>query len=312
LALAAYRRTGADPPFGDPRRAHGAPLEGYYWRFAEPAGGRVVVALCGACRAPDGPWAVVSLAAHPGGFVRTVLTGTAWTDPDGLGVRAEDALVAGPGRLELDLGPDARLDATLGSRPGWPHRTFGGLGPAQVVPGLPQYWHPHLLGARVAGEARLGGDVVDLGGASAYAEKNWGGAFPGEWWWGQAGDLAAGGACVAFAGGRLGGRLAATALVVRIGGKVLRFAPPLALVRGGAGAGAWWVRARSPAHSVELEGEAIGEPHRLEVPLPAERRTEPRSRQHLAARMRIEVRRRRRTLLHGESALAGLEHGLPA
>ena len=28
-----YRALGADPPFGDPRRAHGIGFEGYYWRF---------------------------------------------------------------------------------------------------------------------------------------------------------------------------------------------------------------------------------------------------------------------------------------
>jgi hypothetical protein len=203
----AYRRTGADPPFGDPRRAHGVALEGYYWRFADAASGRVVVALCGACRAPGGPWAVVTLAAHPGGFVRTVLTETAWRDPDGLGVTAGSALRATPARLSVDLGPEARLDVALEGRREWPRRVWGGLGPAQAVPGLPQYWHPHLFGATVTGGAVLGEEAVDLGGFEAYAEKNWGGSFPGEWWWGQAG----GDAGVAFAGGRLGGRLAATA-----------------------------------------------------------------------------------------------------
>jgi hypothetical protein len=34
--LAAYRRTGADPPFGDPGRDHGAPTEGHYWRLVHP------------------------------------------------------------------------------------------------------------------------------------------------------------------------------------------------------------------------------------------------------------------------------------
>jgi hypothetical protein len=37
-----------------------------------------------------------------------------------------------------------------------------------------------------------------------------------------------------------------------------------------------------------------------------------RSRQHLAGRLQVVVRRGRRTLLRADSALAGLEHGLPA
>ena len=43
--LDAYRRTGADLPFGDPRRAHGVAMEGYYWRLSDPASGRCIVAL---------------------------------------------------------------------------------------------------------------------------------------------------------------------------------------------------------------------------------------------------------------------------
>ena len=69
--LTAYRRTGADPPFGDPRRAHGTRFEGYYWRITDAAAGRVAIALCGVCRDAAGPWAIVALAAHPGGLVRS-------------------------------------------------------------------------------------------------------------------------------------------------------------------------------------------------------------------------------------------------
>ena len=50
-----YRSTGADPLFGDPRRAHrGVSMEGYFWRIADPETGRVVIALCGANKGPDG------------------------------------------------------------------------------------------------------------------------------------------------------------------------------------------------------------------------------------------------------------------
>jgi len=43
----AYRRSGADPPFGDPARAHGVPFEGYFWRITQPRTGVVAVALGG-------------------------------------------------------------------------------------------------------------------------------------------------------------------------------------------------------------------------------------------------------------------------
>ena len=48
--LAAYRATGADPPFGDPRGYHGVGMEGYFWRIthavtAENGPGNVLVRL---------------------------------------------------------------------------------------------------------------------------------------------------------------------------------------------------------------------------------------------------------------------------
>ena len=244
-------------------------MEGYYWRFADPATGRAAIVLCGVCRAPDGPWAVVALAGHPGSFVRWVVAPRAWADPDGLGVAAWDEgggelLRGAADRVSVALGADARLEASFAGRAGWPHRVFGALGPAQLAPGLPQYWHPHLLAARVSGSARLCDDELDLAGADAYAEKNWGASFPGEWWWGEA--ALGGGALVAFAGGRLGGALAASAIVVRVDGEVLRLAPPTALVTAQAGGGAWRLRARSARHQVLLEGEGAT-PHLLPVPV---------------------------------------------
>ncbi|MGZ6909843.1 MAG: tocopherol cyclase family protein, partial [Acidimicrobiia bacterium] len=64
--VAAYRRTGADVPFGDPVPSHGAEMEGWFWRVTDPASGRVVVALCGVNRHPAGDWATVAVALHPG------------------------------------------------------------------------------------------------------------------------------------------------------------------------------------------------------------------------------------------------------
>jgi hypothetical protein len=182
-------------------------MEGYYWRLSDPASGRCVIALCGVCRAADGPWAVVALAGHPGGFVRWTNATTAVAEPDALGAAAWDddgapLLRGSERRIAADLGPDARLEATLEDSVPWPRAALGGLGVAQAVPGLPQYWHPAVLGARVRGEAVLGGETVSLDGWDAYVEKNWGGAYPGEGWWGQAG--LGEGAMAAFAGGRLG------------------------------------------------------------------------------------------------------------
>lgn len=309
--LDAYRRTGADPPFGDPRRAHGIELEGYYWRLTDAAAGRVVIAIGAVCVGPAGPWGLVALASHPGGFVRWVQTETAHADPARLGVVAGDALSASAEGLRVDLGPDARLDVRFSERHEWPRRTFGTLGPAHSLPRLPQYWHPHLFGATVRGEATLGGGRVDLAGATAYAEKNWGPSFSEHWWWGQAQGFEDPEACVAFAGGRIalaGVAAAPTALVLRLGGELLRFSPPLSLMTAAVGEAGWRVTARSARHRVELEGEEAGHaPVLLPVPAPSERRVDVRSRQHLAGRLRIRVLRSGRVLFEGESVLAGLE-----
>jgi hypothetical protein len=298
-----YRALGADTPWGDPRRAHGVRMEGYYWRLWDPASGRCIVALCGVCRAADGgSWAVVALAGHPGGLVRCVNAERAWADPAALGAAAwdgeEPVLRGSERRIAAALG-DSRLEAVLEGRAVWPRR---GLGIAHVVPGLPQYWQPVVLSARVRGEAVLAGETVSLDGWEAYVEKNWGRDFPGVWWWGQAGF--GDGAMAAFAGGR-----GATALVVRTRDAVLRFLPPLVVTR--AGGGEWLVRARSPRWSVTLSG-AGDSPHILPVPVAAERRSVMRSEHHLGGVMRVVVRRGRRVVLRGESSVAGLEFGRPA
>jgi hypothetical protein len=300
--LSAYRGTGADLPFGDPRRAHGTRFEGYYWRLTDAAAGRVVIALCGVCRDAAGPWAIVALASEPGGLVRSRIEPVASVSGDRLGVVAGAALNGSTEGLKVDLGEGARLDVRFSERREWPARAFGGIGPAQLVPGLPQYWHPHLLGARVTGS---GWD-----GATAYAEKNWGAAFTEHWWWGQAQGFAEADACVAFAGGRvLGG--APTAVVVRLEDRVLRLAPPFAQLTTAIGEAGWRVRARSARWAVELEGEAAGSPAVLPVPVPEERRTVDRSQQYLAGELRVRVRRGRRVVFAGESVLAGLERWVP-
>jgi hypothetical protein len=307
--VSGYRALGADPPWADPRRAHGVVMEGYYWRLWDPVTGRCIVALCGVCRDRAGaPWAVVALAAHPGGLVAWTNAGRAWADPEALGAAAwdgeEPVLRGSERRIAAALG-ECRLEAALEERAALRRR---GIGVAHAVPGLPQYWQPVVLSARVRGEAVLGGETVSLDGWEAYVEKNWGRDFPGVWWWGQAGF--GDGAMAAFAGGRIAG-VGATALVVRAGGETLRFVAPGALVRAYAGGGAWSVSARSPRWSVTIEG-AGGEPHILPVPVAAERRSVMRSEHHLAGAMRVVVRRGRRVVVRASSDLAGLELGRPS
>ena len=99
-----FRRTGADPPFGDPRRAHGTRFEGYYWRLTDTAAGRVAIVRCGICRDAAGPWAIVALASEPGGLVRSRMVPSASVSFHDLGVRAGTALSATAEGLRVEIG----------------------------------------------------------------------------------------------------------------------------------------------------------------------------------------------------------------
>ena len=314
--LRAYRRSGADLPFGDPARAHGSALEGYYWRIVDTSGGSVIVLLCGVCQGPEGPWATVALAAHPGGFVRHTVIAPATGHRDCFGVQATETLHGSAEGLRARLGDYTWIELRTRSPVLWPRPVFGALGPAQSVPGLGQYWHPVVLAARAEGQACIDGRPVSLDGATVYAEKNWGPRFAGHWWWGHADAFPGRDATVAFAGGRLAvaGRVVSpTAVVVRLGKQVLRFSPPLARVRVRATDRTWAIRARSPRHGVEIEGDADGvAPHVLPVPDVTSGRVDMRSRQYLAGRLRLRLSRGTRTIFEGESPLAGLERGAPA
>jgi tocopherol cyclase len=313
--LAAYRRAGADLPFADPARDHGAGMEGYYWRLVHPEAGWVIVWLCGVCRGSAGSWATVALAAHPGGFVRHATLEPATGDPDGFGARAGDAFRGSLDELRVRMDGDTWIDARLEPRVMWPRGALGASGLGHLVPGLAQYWHPVLLAAAVEGEACVGGRRLRLDGARGYAEKNWGPGFAGRWWWGQADSFPDADVGVAFAGGRLpmlGVDLAPTAVVVRLGRRVLRFVPPLARARVSAGSHGWRVRVRAPRHRLELAGETDGvEPHRLPVPDVERRRVDFRSQQVLAGRIQLRVQSGGRTLVDSVSPLAGLELGEP-
>jgi len=318
--LSAYRRTGADLPFADPRGYHGVAMEGYFWRLTHVPSATVIIVLAGVNRDLAGKaWGTVGLAAHPGGFSRSVASADAGGARHGIGVWAgeegETTLRAQADSLDVDLGPDARLQARFSETKTWPRGAFGGIGPAQAIPGLSQYWHPHLLGGRVSGSACIAGREIDLDGASVYGEKNWGrGGFPPAWWWGQAHGFERDDVCVAFAGGRAGigrAQVLATSLVVRVGDEVVRAVRPMHPMRIEVGVRGWRFHARTARHTIELEGRANGTPpHALPIPIAAERRNrEEAASQYLASDVRLVVRRGRRMLFSGSSALAGLERG---
>ena len=291
-------------------------MEGYFWRFSDPQSGRVVVALCGVNRTADESWATVALAAHPGGVVYNADVRPAGADPTRLGAWAGDGAFRADGdRVRVDLGLGARLDVRIEETRAWPRRAFGGLGAAQAVPGLGQYWHPHLLGGRARGTAIIGDTDLDLDGFSVYAEKNWGaGGFPARWWWGQAHGFQDCGACVAFAGGdvRLGPMtLPATALVVRFGDSLIRLGQPFSSpVTAVTGDGVWRLRGRSARWSVAVDASAApGDAHVLPVPLPGMGYSVPGALENLAGELRVTVRQRGRVVFADESRLAGLEYG---
>ncbi|MBJ7331907.1 MAG: hypothetical protein JHC95_18570 [Solirubrobacteraceae bacterium] len=316
--LAAYRRTGADLPFGDPVGAHDVGFEGYFWRITHPRDGWVAIVMLGVNRDRAGrPWGTVGLAAHPGGFVRTALVGHAEAARQGLRVRA-GATRADARSLTMDLGDDARIDLRIAEPVAWPRRAFGGVGLAHAVPGLSQYWHPYLLDGTASGTARFGDLELDLAGARVYGEKNWGaGGFPERWWWGQAHGFARDDVCVAFAGGRAGvgrAQFDATALVVRVGDELIRIVRPLRPLDVRVDDEGWLLAGRTARHRVEMRGHANGTPpHLLPVPLPADRRhLEGAAAQHLAGEVELRVLRGRRTLFEGTSRLAGLERSTPA
>ena len=315
-AYTAYRASGADLPFRSPLPAHGVAMEGYFWRFTDPATGRVVIALNGVNRGPRGHWATLGLAAQPNGFLRTVAHPTGHADPARLGVSAGDAFHGDEQRVRVDLGPDARLDVRITDPVPWPRRSVGGSSVFQAVPGLNQYWHPWLLGGTAHGTATLGDETWDLDGSVVYAEKNWGkGGFPDSWWWGQAQGFDEPGVCVAFAGGQVHAgplRTTVTAVVVLLpDGTLLRLGNPgTSPVHAEVTDEQWRLRGRSATWQVDIEGSApLDRAHVLPVPLPAEERNVPGAIEHLAGTMRVSVRRRGRTVWEGTSHLAALEHG---
>ncbi|MFT8395458.1 tocopherol cyclase family protein [Propionibacterium sp.] len=314
-----YRVSGADLPFGHPERAHGVAMEGYYWRFTDPETRRVIIALIGVQTDDTGRWALAGLGTSDGFWRQTILP-EAEVRLGGIGARAkgQGASFFGTGeQVVVDLGPDARLDVRLSVLARWPsRRPFGGSSWFQSVPGLNQYWHPWLLGARASGTVVAGGKRQEIVGAQVYGEKNWGKAgFPDSWWWGQAQGFSEPSACVAFAGGQVvAGPLhtEVTALVVRLpDGRLLRLGNPLTSpVRAQVSDGSWELDGRSRGWTVSVHADApLATALILPVPLVGQRRAVPGDIEHLAGNLRITVSRRGRQVWAGQSRLAGLEHG---
>jgi len=285
-------------------------MEGYFWRITDVAAGRVLVVLCGVNRHPDGDWATVAVAAHPGGFVRSAVLDGAHASADEFRVEAGDgAFAATATEVHVDLGSDACADLTLGRPVEWP-LALGAGGLFSAMPFLGQYWHPHLLGGEASGTASIGGQAWEFAGAEVYAEKNWGAGFPEKWWWGQAQGFDRPDVCVAFGGGRLtAGPLAVNVggVVVRVGAHVVRLAPPFSRVHSDTDGRRWEVRAHGHGYRVHIVGTGVGEPHVLPVPLPAQRRNIDTDFEHLAGHLTLRVSGRLDYV--GESDLAALEIG---
>jgi hypothetical protein len=256
--------------------------------------------LCGVCPG----WALVGVARHPGGTWQSAILDAPQADSHG--VRIGAAFAGEAERVRIELGDGARAHAELRDVVRWP-RPWHGTGPAGWLPGMRQYWRPLVLRARAEGTVA----GWDLDGATAYVERNWGNGFPPVWWWGEAHDFGGDPVTVAFAGGPAIGPLRATAIVVHIGGRLVRLGEPLlAGVRARIAPGHWVLRGRSPRHRIELEAHADpAAAHVLDVPVPAERRVLPWSHQHLAGRLAVRVTRRGRLVYAGETELAGLEQG---
>jgi tocopherol cyclase len=310
-----YRHTGADLPGGDPVPSHGTEMEGWFWRFTDPASGRVVVALCGVNRHRDGDWATVAVALHPGGVVRSAALGAAVARQDRLQIQAGGT--DGKGWIEAsrhhlrirldDVNVDVRFDGTFD----WPKRTGGG-GVFSMVPFLNQYWHPYWMDGRVSGEVVHAVETWRFADAKLYAERNWGAGFPDSWWWGQAHDFTGEDLSVVFTGGmlRLGPlRRSVGGVVLRLRDRVIRVTPPN-IVRTRLDVDRWSIRARSPRYRIDLEGSGAGtEPHVLPVPLPSQRRNVETDFEHLAGTLRCVVRSADQMIVDATSTLAGLELG---
>jgi tocopherol cyclase len=311
----AYRRTGADVPFGNPLPSHGCAMEGWFWRVTDAAAGRVIVALFSVNRHPDGDWSTAAVALHPGDVVRAKALDNPRVGQSpfilAAGTNAKASFAASFDSLRLNL-DDVHLDLSFTDSYDWP-KAFAGGGIWSSVPFLNQYWHPYRLGGTATGTVEHPSGTWPLDDSKLYTERNWGTGFPDRWWWGQAHDFGDDDVSVAFSGGLLtlgpiqrdvGG------VVVRLDGHVIRLTPPTAWVTSELTERRWSVNATSLRYQVELHGDGSDlDPHVLPVPLPGERRKVGTDFEHLAGRLHCVVRQFGLVIFDGRSDLAGLEVG---
>ena len=303
--LAAYRATGADPPFGDPRGYHGVGMEGHFWRITQPRTGAVVIVIVAICRDAHGRrWAMVLTGRPPrrGSALGHAARGLGGAR--GLALRARRCVRRRRASLRVDLGPDARLEVELRGASGVAATRVDELGPAQAVPGLSQYWHPWLL--RRAGERQRARRRPRRSTSTGpwRTPRRTGGRR-------DAAHLVVGAGARLRAPRRVRGlrrrarrtRAAtgtATALVVAVGDEVLTVVRPLRPLRVAVDERGWRLGA---ARGVEVEAQADGAaPHLLPVPSHASAGASTTGApQHLTGRLRLSVRRRGRTLYEGTS-----------
>ena len=314
VLLRAYRASGRRPPVRAARARARRPLRGLLLAHRAPGARRWSWSRSAAdC---DG-WGMATLAAHPGGFARTAVE-PARRSPTRTRSASRSAARCAATRsgVHVDLGPDARLDVALDDVVRWPRRALGALGAAHARARASRSTGSRSCSARrVRGRARSAASGSTSTARSptrrrtgrAPSPTTGGGATPRR---SASRDVMA-----AFAGGRVrlaGAPVAPTAVVVRLGGELLALAPPLARTRVAAGAAGWRLRTRGAG------GVARGDRGRAGRGAARARRARAGRAAH-ASRARtstsrggstLTVRRGGRLRYRGESALAGLEHGV--
>jgi hypothetical protein len=120
----------------------------------------VIVVLCGVRRGPNGLWATVALAAHPGGVAQHAVVAPAAAEPRSLCRQR----CTRPARLGRRLEHASRRDR---------------MGRATAAIRTP------VAGTGGGWRGVLGGVRLRLDGATAYVVKSWGPGFAGHWWWGH-------------------------------------------------------------------------------------------------------------------------------